>query len=295
MAICMNDDLAQVLGTKRCDRRFELWLWYRLSGGNIDRLPLRMPFLRDAMAKFISQNGWSVEIIKHDYDGAFVSENLLEWVKEDAWQCLWIERQLVMTNFTGLPLMWRDKSILMIDVIGSSGVSKQAIAEKLESRWKCQVKKDGQYKKFFAESGEIGLSMLTDWARKYVANYDPGLTAELRPRFSELLSAQALDSYFSNTSEALIYLNQTLTESEAKLCFDAIKKRWSQTKYRNNLEKNNKKQCNIVLTKKSSDILKMLSDRYLLSQAQIMEILIRYEAEQKLYLPAWSKMAKGPE
>jgi len=67
---------------------------------------------------------------------------------------------------------------------------------------------------------------------------------------------------------------------------EAIKKytknRWYQKTYRENLK--GKKQQNLILSEKSISHLKMLSKRHSIKRNEVIELLLKLEVEQRLYL-----------
>ncbi|MCY1555287.1 hypothetical protein [Pseudomonas aeruginosa] len=79
------------------------------------------------------------------------------------------------------------------------------------------------------------------------------------------------------------YFNLVST-SEYEL--EAIKKytknRWYQKTYRENLK--GKKQQNLILSEKAISHLKMLSKRHSIKRNEVIELLLKLEVEQRLYL-----------
>lgn len=108
-----------------------------------------------------------------------------------------------------------------------------------------------------------------------------------------LVPPPPVEKKFGCFADVAEFFNFYMNDIEEKQCFDTIKKRWSQIKYRNNLK--GKQQCNVVLTDKSLKLLDAMADKYLLKRAQILEILIRSEAEQNHYVSKWINVAKSLE
>ena len=166
-----------------------------------------------------------------------------------------------------------------------------AVAD-LTSSWEQQSEKDKKYRQFFEEDQETKFSMLAEWvaAKNPVQKF---FFAPIQQAGQEPVLGRG--KKFHHISDVLEYFNNLLNPSDVTLCLDALKKRWGQARYRDNLKEKKKKQCNVVLTSKSLGLLDALADKHLLSRAQILEVLIRSEAEQKRYLSEWIKVAKSLE
>ncbi|SFN45458.1 hypothetical protein SAMN05660284_01534 [Formivibrio citricus] len=243
-------------------------------------LRFNAPGSNDDMASYIKFNNVNIDGLLQEYDNnvALLPESTLAWIVDDEWQFKWISNKSgVMLFPDSYKLKSNEKSILVLDLMSRADKTIEVNKYKLE--WARQVEQDKKYMWLFDGDEKAKIAMLVDWVRK-------NSHLLLNWRLIECLSLNA-------KSEILIFFNLTLQPSEVQLCFSSVKKRWSQEKYRNSLK--GKKQCNVVLTEKSLKRLDAMADNYLLSRAQVLEILIRFESEQKRYISEWVKIAKGPD
>lgn len=287
----IGDELTRLTGVAATDRRFENWLYMHLMGRGFKPTLTRGQYRRGKMVAFIRDQNLNAKDLRQKFDEATVPDELLRWIEDDSWQCLWLQRRLNHRDTmidTLDHLTYRDKSILRVDTpYYIKGIGADRL-QSLENEWRKQVVQDKKYQWFFKEDQDRRLLMLTQWVNQNRAMLEPELVQ--MTRFT--VPPEPVPYEFYDRLDVMQFFSD-LSLTNAKLCLEAVKKRWSQVKYRENLK--GKHQCNVVLTDKSLKLLDKIGDRHLLSRAQVLEILIRSEAEQKCYVSGWIKVAKSLE
>lgn len=271
-----NDELTKIFGGQANDTRFVNWLINTLTQMGLVVLPTPSVDLRSSMAELIKQRALSEHALSNAFTAAAVHEDLLKWVEDDPWQHQWIKKQLGIGVVALQKTGYRDQSILLIDTWGV--IPKQIEVESLNRRWLLQAEQDKECDWFFTEDKETKLALLKKWKEK---NPGKGVVQNF------LLDGGIVDERV----EVLEYFcrRPNFTDVDAYLCLDSIKKIWRQRQYREALKVKKKQQCNIVLREESINILDAMAKKYLVSRARILEVLIRFEAEQNCYLPTWIK------
>ena len=281
MALHLDDALAKALGDTRLNARLDRWLWFYLNdlGADFDPNEFYGPAMRDRMADFISDKSWIEQQIAAEKSRLLLPDERLAWItKEDRlhkWLIQRIQKEIGITHLTPPPrLLGRDLVITMIDVWDTDASSKMAVLNDLEFSWSEHKKQDHIFRWFRDTDSAQRCTLAWEWLRKN----EPTLT-QFGP---------AIASY----DELLKFFDRTrFSKDEKVLRIDAIKKRWSQQKYRENLT--GKKQYNFMLSDKTISRLDELAKTYDLKRPQILEILIQMEAESGLYIPEKMKMIRN--
>lgn len=282
MAIHMDDSLAAALGDTRLDDRFDRWLWFYLNGRGAGFAPSELDgaIMRDRMADFIEEHPWSKRQIDVEKTRLLLPDQCLTWIsKKDDRQHQWLIPQI--RNETGFiyeppppRLLGRDLVVVMIDVWDTDASRKRAVLNNLEQAWIEHKKQDHIFRWFRDTDSARRCTLAWEWLCKH----EPMLT-----QFSP-----AIESY----DELLKFFDRTrFSKDEKVLRIDAIKKRGSQQKYRENLT--GKKQYNFMLSDKTIRRLDELAETYDLKRPQILEILIQMEAESGIYIPEKMKMIRN--
>lgn len=282
MAIHMDDSLAAALGDTRLDDRFDRWLWFYLNGRGAGFAPSELDgaIMRDRMADFIEEHPWSKRQIDVEKTRLLLPDQCLTWIsKKDDRQHQWLIPQI--RNETGIiyeppppRLLGRDLVVVMIDVWDTDASRKRAVLNNLEQAWIEHKKQDHIFRWFRDTDSARRCTLAWEWLCKN----EPMLT-----QFSP-----AIESY----DELLKFFDRTrFSKDEKVLRIDAIKKRGSQQKYRENLT--GKKQYNFMLSDKTIRRLDELAETYDLKRPQILEILIQMEAESGIYIPEKMKMIRN--
>ena len=103
-----------------------------------------------------------------------------------------------------------------------------------------------------------------------LCKYDPNL----------VIGKESVDDY----SKLLTFFDQAnLDYAEKFMRIETIKKRWNQQQYR--LKMKGKKQYNFVLSDKANKHLDQLAETHELKRTQILEALLKMEAEKGIYMP----------
>ena len=215
------------------------------------------------------------ELLNEARDG-FVSSGMLSWIGNDGRQCNWINSQIRRRSIhligDGLPAMpARDWVIASIDTLHAGRLAKEDLVNELKMAWDLHISYDRLYMWFWQEDEVLRCSFAWDWLH--------------RNKKFLLFHRQPVNNY----QDLLSFFDETtLSYAEKELCVAAIKKQWSQRRYRENLK--GKKQYNFVLSDKSISRLDRLAKKYDLKRTDVLEILLQMEADQGRYLPARMKM-----
>lgn len=281
MAVHLDDALAATLGDTRLNARFDRWLWFYLNdlGADFDPNEFDGPAMRDRMADFIADRTWEKGQIAADKSRRLLPDERLAWITKDdrlhKWLTKHLKEEIGIRRITPPPrLLDRDLMITIVDVWNTDLSSKMAALNDLEFSWSEHRKQDHIFRWFRDTDSARRCILAWEWLRKN----EPALT-HLSP---------AIECY----DELLKFFDMTrFSKDEKVLRIDAIKKRWSQQKYRENLA--GKKQYNFMLSDKTISRLDELAKAYDLKRPQILEILVQVEAERGLYLPEKMKMLRN--
>lgn len=196
----------------------------------------------------------------------------LDWIKEDARQLSWLFDQV--NDFTeqilpsGLShLTGRDEIIAMIDLWKTDLSNKKSRIRRLHDRWQRQQIKDIDLEWFQdRKEGAKRCSCARDWllsnsqyqrlARKHPIKTSPDL--------------------------AMFFEEAEVSQFERKAVIKDIKARWSRLQF--NERNADKKQINLMLSKKVIDQLDELATHHGMKRAQIIEALVKHEASAGEYL-----------
>lgn len=272
MAVRRGDALAEALGNSLANRRFSIWLWFYLQDRNarFAQHEFGSAVMRDRMAEFINSSPRSRQEIVSDSAWLLLPDECLTWISNDDRQHQWLIRKIPnMTRKAYGPaptrLVGREHVVAMIDVWATDLSTKQDAVKALERDWNEHKKQDHIFRWFRDTDSAQRCTLAWEWLCKN----DPRLTA-----FSSVIgSYDELLKFFDSTS---------LSQDEKKLRVDAIKKRWSQQKHRENQK--GKKQYNFILSDKTARLLDELAKAHDLKRPQILEILIQMEAARGVYI-----------
>lgn len=276
MSIFREDKLAQIFGGDRTNRRFENWLWVHLNllnpRLNIDEYG---PKIRKKMVDILeSEPQFKISATTYAKNG-FLSETYLTWITNDERQVKWLTRHFYKilrcsNNVTPTLLTGRDRVISLIDAINTNNNEKLNIVENAKIAWNVQREKDGVF----------------DW---FKSDDNDGEVDEERYQFAwkwlrEHTNFQIQHGYKVRSIPDLIQLFEQIAPNEdwIELSIGKIKIAWRQRKYRRNMI--GKKQYNFVLFENTIHLLDVLSKKYDLSRAEIIEVLIKEEAEKETYI-----------
>lgn len=195
-----------------------------------------------------------------------------DWIKEDARQLSWLFDQVDDLTEQILPsglshLGGRDEVIAMIDLWKTDLSSKKSRIRRLHDRWQRQQIKDIDLEWFQdRKEGAKRCSCARDWllsnsqyqrlARKHPIKTSPDL--------------------------AMFFEEAEVSQFERKTVIKDIKARWSRLQF--NERNADKKQINLMLSKKVIDQLDELATHHGMKRAQIIEALVKHEASAGEYL-----------
>ena len=302
MAIHTKDRFSEIIGNSKSSARIENWAWHYLI--NFHKLLSNDSTKiadRNMMADFIMNN--KIESIVHNkFHLNLLLENKLDWISDDLRQIEWIKMRMgirqsdfldmtghnqwtmqnltnpknlnwtIATNFVnninkltiknGLPD--RDRIILMIDLDQNDLSIKESIINELKNEWMLRAKRDEIFD-WFSEYNSEKYKILDSIIKKYLSdrNFPSGVISS----FQDLLIKF---DHISCTNMEIVNL--------VEKCRVAFNQKIRRAKV------DNKKQLNVLVSKKSIDQLEKLASKHSFSKAQIIEILINNESKNEIYL-----------
>ena len=200
-----------------------------------------------------------------------IPDDYLKWITNNerliAWLLLQIRTQTRVYLINPPPrLTGRDLAIAMLDIWAADLTKKTITIKNIENTWIQHIQQDHIFKWFKKENEPRRCETAWEWLKKN----KPELVSSMAP--------------FKNQKDLLMSFDLAqLSEAEKFICIDQIKKRWSQQRYREKLT--GKKQYNLILSDNTIQTLDKLAIKYNLKRTQILEILIKMEAEYEQYIP----------
>ncbi|WP_369989570.1 hypothetical protein [Pseudomonas xanthosomatis] len=274
MAIRFNDKLQKTFNSFNADRRFTNWLWafIRNKLQHIDLGELGSPGMRDRMAELIISQPGLKQSIENQKNSDLLPEQSFQWITNNKRQNAFLIRKLTeenRDNHVGAPenLAGRDLTIATIDLWQTGLIHKSAIANQLRSEWENHTKSDHLFKWFDGPDEKEKLNTAWEITK---GKYSTFTFHQSQPQEKDDLII-LLDSPLISTSDKILLMN-------------SIKKRWSQNKYRAKMT--GKKQYNFILSDKAIKRLDKLADKHDLKRTQVLEILLKMEEEEGVYIPA---------
>ncbi len=255
--------------------REDIWRWlylYQHERQRLDRDTCNGSSMRDSIAGALRGNKGLVNDLRSQRDKFILPAADLDWIKEDARQLSWLFDQV--NDFTeqilpsGLShLTGRDEIIAMIDLWKTDLSNKKSRIRRLHDRWQRQQIKDIDLEWFQdRKEGAKRCSCARDWllnnsqyqrlARKHPIKTSPDL--------------------------AMFFEEAEVSQFERKAVIKDIKARWSRLQF--NERNADKKQINLMLSKKVIDQLDELATHHGMKRAQIIEALVKHEASAGEYL-----------
>ena len=272
MAVIRDGSLEQVLGKARLSNRECTWLWFYLSTKGIwlDQNEFGAPNMNDMMASLISQSRQNVAEITFEMSTKLLDDEYFKWISNDERQLTWLLPRLFPQGIIlpALPpkLIGRERLISCIDIWNADLTTKQQHLEYAQSNWNQHKQGDAIFKWFKGKDG--AQKCILAW--ELLCKYDPNL----------VIGKESVDDY----SKLLTFFDQAnLDYAEKFMRIETIKKRWNQQQYR--LKMKGKKQYNFVLSDKANKHLDQLAETHELKRTQILEALLKMEAEKGIYMP----------
>jgi len=256
---------------KLAEVRIDNWLWLimRFEGAS---LPLESFGKEDTRSYLInSAYGRRVQELLRDFAGRrILPVNELEWIANDERQINWLRsyfKNIFKLEINPPPgLVGRELIVTCVDLLEVDLGDKLRAVAQMNRDWHDYLKTDVIFKWFKGQEEPARCEFAWNWIIKHRQTEAQG-KAPISD-FRELL--MFFDSVVAN-------------EAQKKLDVAAIKRNWSQQKYRESMK--GKSQYNFVLTDRVIAELDKLASRYEATRPQIIEALIDMEAIQGTYLP----------
>lgn len=272
MSITREGPLSEIFSPYVVDRRFRNWLWLFIKINSIEFHNVEYGSnYRKKMADFLLKNDLIKNQAMQCIEKGFASKEELEWISEGKRQTTWLITYLcnmLSLDKNKLPpsLTNREIVITIVDYYSFKPNQLSFFINSLQLSWRAQEKKDRIYDWFKAKNEERErCDFAWEWLKKYATD-------------------QETDNSGERNHDDLILLFEKIPKSEdwRELAIEKIKKAWSQQRYRQNMK--GKRQCNFILSDKSNNLLDILSEKYDLSRTEIIEVLIKAEAEKETYI-----------
>lgn len=271
-----GDALSELLQDPQRNHRHDLWLWlhlYRHEEARLDPESCNGSTMRDEIARALESLNFSQTHISRERDRFLLPDKTLEWIGQDERQYRWVLREI--EHLTDRPLsrrlvhlIGRDRLIAMIDLWDIDLAEKSQEVERLHQDWLRHKAKDSEFE-WFADKkdGEKRCVCAWEWLEK---NYES-------PPF------RLRQTPISNHQELLIFFDyEDIGRTERAAMIREIKRRWSRKQFDERTA--DKKQVNVLLSKTVITQLDKLAKAHDLKRAQIIENLVRMEAETGVYL-----------
>jgi hypothetical protein len=274
-----DDDLGRLLKEPQKDNRHDVWLWLYLNyekQADFDPNTCNGFLMRDEIACYLKDRPQFIESLNSLKDRYLVHYRYLGWIekrntRQHQWLLPKIEEITDLRPGRGLPrglthLTGATHLIAMLDLWHLESEKKTLEIERLHNDWLRRKGKDSDYE-WFADKkdGTKRCECAWEWLKKH----------HLSPVSRQLP--------ISNYNELIMFFDQAdLGRHEQKAMIQEIKKRWNRQQFDD--RNADKKQCNVMLTKKVIDLLDRLGDTHGLKRAQVLERLITMESETGMYL-----------
>lgn len=246
-----------------------LWLFLQTHGQGF----VGGPNAVDAMLLHLQTHHFDLAQSRTFLTHNLLAEEQLDWIEDGVRQNKWLLMQLERASGqTCLPIArdvlgGRRLTIALMDLWVPELQQRINHIGSIKNQWIVQVKLDRKFA-WFEKADEAGRCKLM---------------------FDFLEQKAKINVYgiqpFATLEEMLIFfddLGKSFSNEQIELWIEKVKRSWSQQQHR--LRQTDKKQVNLVLSKKSIAQLEKLSRKYGISRAQIAEILINDEAERQIYM-----------
>lgn len=264
------DELSKLLNQKQKNTRLDIWLWlylYKYESYDLDPSTCNSTSMRKTIASFLTRNLNIIEKIISKKDQHLLPDKYFRWIEKDDRQYQWLRPRIEnITNFI-LPqglvhLFGANRLIAMLDLWDVDTANKEKANEHLRQSWLARKSMDIDFEWFEdKKDGTKRCKCAWEWLHKSHPQLPP----------------------INNHIELLIFFDQAdLGRNEQKAMIQQIKKRWNRKQFDERAA--NKKQVNVMLSKTVISQLDELAKRYDLKRAQVIEILVRGEAETGMYL-----------
>lgn len=269
------DELSKILKDLPQNNRHDIWLWldlYLNEGAKLDPNTCNRPTMRNEIAKCLKQRAYRILRIPSKMDRQLLSVEKLRWIDEGGERLHnWLRLRIEQLADIRIPrrlahLEGKDHLIAMIDLWDTEIDVKAYEVERIRGEWLRHKEQDSALE-WFTDKKE-GVSRCVSawtWLKKHH------------------LSPVSRQPPISNYNELLMFFDRAeLGPHEQKAMIQEIKKRWSRQQFsERNADKN---QVNVMLSKTVIEQLDELAKQHDIKRAQVIEALVRAEAENGVYL-----------
>ncbi|MCU1748600.1 hypothetical protein [Pseudomonas sp. 6D_7.1_Bac1] len=271
MAVNHNDPVTKALPGTYVDNRLINWLWFYIQHNyptaNIGEY--KSHGMKDRMADLINTTPNLKTDIKHSKDLWLIPDQKTNWITNDERQQKWLNPRILekrnLTHLNSPPnLMGRDFTIALIDTWAIDKYQKETTVSEIERAWGLHTQSDKIFK-WFDDQDEFKKTSLA-WE----------IIQKKSPLFVN-------NPPIKNLQDLIIFFDGPYFSLPEKiLTIEAVKKRWSQNRYRE--KQTGKKQYNFILSDKTIRRLDKLADKHDLKRTEVLEILLQMEEEKELYI-----------
>gem|GEM_PF-667639 len=236
-----------------------------------------LPNLDQAISSMIAANPHSLPSINSGLCRELLEEKALTWVTEDKIQHDWIKNKIDKTptsknikprNLHGIAptkITSRDFLIATIDTWNIELSEKNDIVANLKKEWQSKRNPYNHFSWALNADESYISTCIWDWIKNNNTHIQPLQTA--------FRSIEDVMQHFNHVS---------ISEYELEAIKKYAKNRWYQKTYRESLK--GKKQQNLLLSEKAISRLRSLSKKHGIKRNEVIELLLKLETEQKLYL-----------
>ena len=300
MTLRIDDHLAEIIDTDKISDRIDSFVWISLIQKHEHLKTLNFSTnrfeLRKILAEHLRYDSAEANKIKHAIKYSLIPEDELRWINDNKWQIYSLKKYIFTaieknhlpptpnsfflqppkppppTSFL-IPefLTGRNRGIAIFDFWAINFLSNFNYSiyqsKMMHATWSSQMEIDKKFDWFNDKDGaskrNIFQILLT---KKFSITYNPLII---------------------DHDDFLIHLDGlNISNFEKEAINKKTRDRWNQQK-RRELNKDTEKQCNFNLPIVIDDKLTKLAKKYDLSRSDIINILIRSEAQQESYIKAW--------
>ncbi len=279
MAARCNDLLSEVMGDTTSNYRRDIWMWLFLNeyrDAKFDCVGCGGRSMRRMIAEHLQKNPDQKKDILEGRDWFMVPEGELAWIADEKRQYEWLFYKLRrITDGDAVSLLphlqGRNQLIAMVDIWDLNVEEKVRELEGIKRDWIQHKIGDDRFKWFVDKvEGEKRCRFASDWLRKN----EPHLVRSIKS--------------IENYTELLVFFDrENLAQAELKLLLMNIRRSWNRQVSRE--RQTEKKQYNFILSHKVVGLLDELAAAHTLRRAQVLELLVKKEHEQNVYLAGWEK------
>lgn len=269
-----SDKLSQLLPGTRINKRQEIWLWlglYVYERFNLERDSCNGATMRDEVSQALRGDPKIATDIPAKMDRYLLPDEQLKWITDNSRQIQWLTGRVDKLTDRILPrglphLQGRDRLVAAIDIWQVDLEVKQQDVDRLHHQWRRHKALDSQLE-WFADQKEGTKRCLCAWEwlqKNYLTQYSRQIP-------------------ISDHQELLMFFDQEdMGSNERAAIIERIRRLWSKKQF--NERSTDKKQVNVMLSKAVIAQLDALAEKHGLKRAQVIESLVRMEADAGVYL-----------